>query len=185
MPLTAKGQKIEKNMESEYGKKKGKQVFYASQNKGTITGTHEKGAEVNQAYRAGFEAKCARAGISHEILLKQAGIMSSAGSMAGKALDIGKRFGKGLYRGAKAIPEDLHGFMTGGAMSSPAALSEGLGRAGHAGVVAGNVGLPITAGVGGGAAVMQGNSRRLERERQAKEHPLQHIIEKLKAAMGR
>lgn len=45
MPLTSKGRKIKRAMmkpESKggYGKEKGKQVFYASQNKGTITGTH-------------------------------------------------------------------------------------------------------------------------------------------------
>lgn len=42
MPLTKKGRKIKKAMEKEYGKKKGGQVFYASQNKGTIKGTHKK-----------------------------------------------------------------------------------------------------------------------------------------------
>lgn len=42
MPLTKKGQKIKRNMQKEYGKKRGEQVFYASQNKGTITGTHKK-----------------------------------------------------------------------------------------------------------------------------------------------
>jgi len=42
MPLTTKGKKIKKAMEKEYGKKKGKEVFYASQNKGTIKGTHKK-----------------------------------------------------------------------------------------------------------------------------------------------
>jgi len=47
MPLTKKGKKIKAAMqkpESEggYGKKKGEQVFYASQNAGTITGTHKK-----------------------------------------------------------------------------------------------------------------------------------------------
>lgn len=41
MPLTAKGKKIKKAMEKNYGKKKGKQVFYASQNKGIIKGTHK------------------------------------------------------------------------------------------------------------------------------------------------
>lgn len=41
MPLTKKGIKIEHAMEKEYGEKKGKQVFYASQNKGTIKGTHK------------------------------------------------------------------------------------------------------------------------------------------------
>jgi len=38
MPLTKKGQRIRHKMEEEYGTKKGKSVFYASRNKGTITG---------------------------------------------------------------------------------------------------------------------------------------------------
>jgi hypothetical protein len=38
MPLTAKGRKIMAAMQSEYGAAKGKRVFYASRNKGTITG---------------------------------------------------------------------------------------------------------------------------------------------------
>ncbi len=38
MPLTPKGKKIMGSMESEYGEKKGEQVFYASKNKGTIKG---------------------------------------------------------------------------------------------------------------------------------------------------
>lgn len=38
MPLNIKGKKILKAMEKEYGKKKGKEVFYASENKGTIKG---------------------------------------------------------------------------------------------------------------------------------------------------
>lgn len=42
MPLTEKGKKIKKAMKKEYGNKKGESVFYASQNKGTITGTHKK-----------------------------------------------------------------------------------------------------------------------------------------------
>jgi len=33
-PLTKKGKKVRKAMEEEYGKKKGKQVLYASMNKG-------------------------------------------------------------------------------------------------------------------------------------------------------
>lgn len=41
MPLTPKGQKIKKAMKEEYGAKKGEKVFYASQNKGTIKGTHK------------------------------------------------------------------------------------------------------------------------------------------------
>jgi hypothetical protein len=42
MPLTKKGKKIKKAMEKGYGKKKGEKVFYASQNKGTIEGTHKE-----------------------------------------------------------------------------------------------------------------------------------------------
>ena len=38
MPLTRKGKKIKAAMIKEYGEEKGKQVFYASENKGTIKG---------------------------------------------------------------------------------------------------------------------------------------------------
>lgn len=40
MPLTSKGKKILASMKKQYGEKKGEQVFYASQEKGTIIGTH-------------------------------------------------------------------------------------------------------------------------------------------------
>ena len=42
MPLTKKGAKIKKAMKKEYGSKKGDQVFYASRNKGKITGVDKK-----------------------------------------------------------------------------------------------------------------------------------------------
>jgi hypothetical protein len=42
MPLTKKGTKIKKAMEKQYGKEKGKQVFYASENKGVIKGIKKK-----------------------------------------------------------------------------------------------------------------------------------------------
>ena len=42
MPLTLKGAKILRKMVEEYGEKKGKSVFYASQNAKKITGTHKK-----------------------------------------------------------------------------------------------------------------------------------------------
>ena len=45
MPLTKKGKKIKSAMVEQYGKEKGAQVFYASQNKGTITGTHKAPAK--------------------------------------------------------------------------------------------------------------------------------------------
>lgn len=41
MPVTKKGKKIKAAMEKEYGKKKGKKVFYASENAGTIKGVHK------------------------------------------------------------------------------------------------------------------------------------------------
>mgnify|MGYP007011236200 CR=1 FL=1 len=41
MPLSEKGQKIKKAMAKQYGSKKGEQVFYASANKGVITGVEK------------------------------------------------------------------------------------------------------------------------------------------------
>lgn len=41
MPLTKKGSKIKSAMTSEYGEKKGKQVFYASINAGKIHGAEK------------------------------------------------------------------------------------------------------------------------------------------------
>jgi hypothetical protein len=38
MPLTEKGSKIKSAMQEQYGKERGEQVFYASRNKGTISG---------------------------------------------------------------------------------------------------------------------------------------------------
>lgn len=38
MPLTDKGSEIQGAMKDQYGEKKGEQVFYASKNKGIITG---------------------------------------------------------------------------------------------------------------------------------------------------
>lgn len=45
MPLTAKGDKILAAMIEKYGEKKGKEVFYASRNKGTITGVDAEAIE--------------------------------------------------------------------------------------------------------------------------------------------
>jgi len=42
MPLTLKGRKIMAAMKSQYGGKKGEQVFYASKNKGKIIGVEGK-----------------------------------------------------------------------------------------------------------------------------------------------
>ena len=43
MPLTRKGSKILHAMKAKFGGKKGTSVFYASANKGTITGVHKGG----------------------------------------------------------------------------------------------------------------------------------------------
>jgi len=45
MPLTAKGRKIKKAMEKQYGKKKGEDIFYAAENKGTIKNVAKKKAK--------------------------------------------------------------------------------------------------------------------------------------------
>lgn len=42
MPMTEKGKKIMSAMKKQYGAKKGKQVFYASKNKGKIKGVEKK-----------------------------------------------------------------------------------------------------------------------------------------------
>lgn len=42
MPLNSKGKKIMKAMKKEYGGKKGKRIFYATMNKGKITGVEGK-----------------------------------------------------------------------------------------------------------------------------------------------
>jgi len=44
MPMTKKGDKIMSAMKQKYGKKKGEQVFYASEKKGTIKGVEKKGS---------------------------------------------------------------------------------------------------------------------------------------------
>ena len=43
MPLTKKGKKIKRAMTRQYGAKKGREVFYASANKGRIKGVHKRG----------------------------------------------------------------------------------------------------------------------------------------------
>ena len=44
VPLSKKGKKNLKSMKKQYGKKKGKSVFYASANKGTIKGIEKRRA---------------------------------------------------------------------------------------------------------------------------------------------
>ena len=53
MPLTKKGRKIISAMKSEYGEKKGTQVFYASRNKGIIKGVDQEFMPRKHAKREG------------------------------------------------------------------------------------------------------------------------------------
>lgn len=48
MPLTDKGQKIMSAMKDQYGDKKGESVFYASRNKGTISGVDPESSRGNR-----------------------------------------------------------------------------------------------------------------------------------------
>lgn len=52
MPLTKKGQKIKSAMAKQYGAEKGEEVFYASRNKGTISGV-DRGKKANKSRRSG------------------------------------------------------------------------------------------------------------------------------------
>ena len=52
MPLNAKGEKIKAAMMKQYGAKKGKQVFYASENKGTIQGVTKHGSKAKKVPKA-------------------------------------------------------------------------------------------------------------------------------------
>lgn len=51
MPLTKKGQKILASMKSQYGAKKGLQVFHASKNAGTITGVEKGGSMARKKHK--------------------------------------------------------------------------------------------------------------------------------------
>jgi len=53
MPLTEKGEKIKRAMVEQYGKERGEQVFYASKNKGTITGVDAFRRGIRDAVRRG------------------------------------------------------------------------------------------------------------------------------------
>ncbi len=52
MPLTAKGEKIKREMEKEYGSKKGKSVFYAMENSGKLKGVKKHHRQAEQEIRA-------------------------------------------------------------------------------------------------------------------------------------
>ena len=51
MPLTKKGAKIKRAMKKQYGSEKGERVFYATRNKGTITGVDRMKRQPTKAKR--------------------------------------------------------------------------------------------------------------------------------------
>lgn len=51
MPLTPKGKKILRHMQREYGAAKGKAVFYASINKGKLTGVESTDRQLRESPR--------------------------------------------------------------------------------------------------------------------------------------
>lgn len=59
MPLTDKGEKIMGNMVREYGAEAGKRIFYASRNKGVISGVDPESRTASnsgdKAVRSGFQ----------------------------------------------------------------------------------------------------------------------------------
>ena len=62
MPLTAKGEKIKAAMTQQYGEEKGERVFYASENKGTISGVHRRRRGADQtATRSGLRERMVNA----------------------------------------------------------------------------------------------------------------------------
>ena len=60
MPMTKKGKKIMAAMKMQYGEKKGKNVFYASKNKGTIKGV-DKGKKADRSMMMKMRAAKIRA----------------------------------------------------------------------------------------------------------------------------
>jgi len=87
MPLTAKGQEIERNMTKEYGAKKGEEVFYASRNAGKITGVDAEARwdDATMKY-ASFLTKC------QEGDWEAMGDVNSFGRVEVRDTDTGRRF---------------------------------------------------------------------------------------------
>lgn len=71
MPLTKKGSKILAAMKKEYGVKRGTQVFYASQNKGTIKGTHKSKKRFKGASMHGIEVRPRKRAVDCSALMKK------------------------------------------------------------------------------------------------------------------
>jgi len=93
VPLTEKGKKILSRMQSEYGGEKGKQVFYASANKGSISGVHGDVRDVddpNAVRLMGPFNPPAAATPSHSIdpVHPQDNLVSGTGELAGEIVKV-------------------------------------------------------------------------------------------------
>src|SRR5580704_4747224 len=103
MPLTAKGSEIKENMKKEYGSERGERVFYASRNKGTISGVDRSDAmsqedidvrtrKFKKAYKSGEitarEYEGLMKGLSEVASKSDAEGMSSAGARRMKFGDV-------------------------------------------------------------------------------------------------
>ncbi len=95
MPLTEKGDKILHEMQNEYGKEKGKGVFYASANKGTITGVHGDAGDVPEvSYRSSLPSGATLHQLNetnHQFWAGQAGVGTSPRSDQGNNWTPGER----------------------------------------------------------------------------------------------
>ncbi len=89
MPLNKKGKKIKSAMMKEYGAKKGKQVFYASENKGTI-----KGVKKHKTPNGMMSAREMAAEIGIEIKTKSPKKISTKQSYKKSVVKLNKRYGR-------------------------------------------------------------------------------------------
>ena len=78
MPLTTKGAKIKAAMQKQYGKKRGKDVFYASANKGTIKNV-AKGKKLATGGAVGKNSKSASSKTKSKSRVNEAGNYTKPG----------------------------------------------------------------------------------------------------------
>lgn len=91
MPLTTKGKKILGNMVKEYGPEKGKRVFYASINKGSIGGVeggkkhHHSPVHSHSEEHPGFKAVASKIASRSGVSQERAGAILAASSRKASA----------------------------------------------------------------------------------------------------
>lgn len=88
-PLTEKGKKIMGAMKEQYGEKEGESVFYASKNKGTITGVDRKTKDQIVGSIATYNP-VSESGVDKSLLGKEVVILGTEGSMVKVKFDSGR-----------------------------------------------------------------------------------------------